>query len=94
LAAAGDVVVVVGGTIVEFTKALATPAPMIATDVTIAVGRILRRARDRDRLRIVFARLAARRWLATSNSSGSRCPPSGTLSPLQDPGRSVVTAAT
>jgi hypothetical protein len=67
------VVVVVGvavGTVAP-TKALASPVPMRATEVTMAVGRRRRRMTDRSKVREVRARLAARRWLAARSSSGT-----------------------
>jgi hypothetical protein len=42
-----DVVALVVGTIVELTKALASPAPVKAIDVTMMDGRMRRRARER-----------------------------------------------
>jgi len=66
-----DVVVLVVETIVELTKALASPAPIKAIEVTATDGMMRRRARDRRSARAPVARLAAMRSLATSNSSGS-----------------------
>ena len=66
-----DVVALVVGTIVELTKALASPAPTRAIEATIADGRMRRRVRDRRSARAPVARLAAMRSLATSSSSGS-----------------------
>ncbi len=59
---AGAVVVVVDvvGTVAP-TKALASPVPMMATEVTTAVGRTRRRMVERSNVREVRARLAARR---------------------------------
>ncbi len=58
----GTVVVVVAtvGTVAP-TKAFASPVPMMATEVTTAVGRMRRRMVDRSSVREVRARLAARR---------------------------------
>jgi hypothetical protein len=64
------VVVVAAGTVAP-TKALASPVPTMATDVTTTVGRTRRRNFDRCSVRDVRARLAARRWLAANNSSGT-----------------------
>lgn len=66
-----DVVVLVVGTIVELTKALASPAPIRAIEVTTTDGRMRRRARDRRSARPTVARFVAMRSLATSSSSRS-----------------------
>jgi hypothetical protein len=66
-----DVVALDVGMIVELTKALASPAPIRAIEVTTTEGRIRRRVRDRRSARAPAARFAAMRSLATSNSSGS-----------------------
>jgi hypothetical protein len=66
-----DVVALVVGTIVELTKALASPAPIRAIEVTTTEGRMRRRVRDRRSARALVARLAAMRSLALSSSSGS-----------------------
>jgi len=60
---AGTVVVVVEAVVgtVAPTKALASPVPMMATEVTTAVGRTRRRMVERSNVREVRARLAARR---------------------------------
>ena len=63
-------VVDVVGTVAP-TKALASPVPMMATEVTTAVGRMRRRMVERSNVRDARARLAARRWLATRSSSGT-----------------------
>jgi hypothetical protein len=66
-----DVVALVVGAMVELTKALASPAPIRAIEVTTTEGRMRRRVRDRRSARALVARLAAMRSLALSNSSGS-----------------------
>jgi hypothetical protein len=51
--------VLVVGTIVELTKALASPAPIKAIEVTTMEGRMRRRARERRSVRAPLARLVA-----------------------------------
>jgi hypothetical protein len=54
-----EVVALVVGAIVELTKALASPAPIRAIEVTTMDGRMRRRARERLSARVPLARLAA-----------------------------------
>jgi hypothetical protein len=56
---AAETVALVDWTTLEPTKALASPAPTNATDVTTMVGRIRRCARVRDSVRALLARFAA-----------------------------------
>jgi hypothetical protein len=61
VAATLEVAELAAGTIVELTKALASPAPSRAIEVTMMDGRMRRRARERPSARATFVRLAAMR---------------------------------